>query len=93
MQSNNFYLTHSVVTVDAGVSMNNVDKVTRDSRILVDSAKDTVTKNLVLAARNDTVSLTKSQLETIISIVNLSFDEGYQRALPAFQNAIKKFVP
>lgn len=83
----------SVVTVDAGASMNNVDKATRDSRILIESAKDTVTKNLVLSARNETVSLTKTQLETIISIVNLSFDEGYQRALPSFQNAIKKYFP
>lgn len=72
--------------------MNNVDKVAKDARILIDSAKDVVTKNLVTAARTDTVSLTKAQLETIISIVNLSFDEGYQRALPAFQATVKKYV-
>ena len=71
--------------------MNNIDKTAKDARILLDSAKDTVAKNLLAAAKSDTVSLTKAQLEKIIAIVNLSFDEGYQKALPSFQSSIKKY--
>lgn len=72
--------------------MNNTDKVLKESRILVDSAKDTVAKNLLIAARSNTVSLTEDQLSKLISIVNISLDESYQRALPVFSISIKKYT-
>jgi|LauGreDrversion4_2_1035121.scaffolds.fasta_scaffold01063_12 hypothetical protein len=72
--------------------MNNTDKVLKESRILVDSAKDTVAKNLLIAARSNTVSLTEDQLSKLISIVNISLDESYQRALPVFSTSIKKYT-
>lgn len=72
--------------------MNSVDKISRDSKILIDSAKDTVAKNLLEAAQNSIVDLNQEQLEKILSIVSVSLDMGYQRSLTVYQNMIKKHI-
>lgn len=72
--------------------MNNSDKVAKDAKILIDSVKDVVSTNLVTAARTGTVDLTEAQLSKILSVVGISVDEGYQRAVPTFQNMVKKYV-
>jgi hypothetical protein len=70
--------------------MNNIDKISADSRILIDSAKDTVSTNfLSLISRKD-INLDPSQIEKILNVVNVSIEEGYQKALPYYQNTIKK---
>lgn len=72
--------------------MNNVDKISRDAKILIDSAKDTVSSNLVEALSSNLVDVSQDQLGKILSIVSTSLDSGYQKSLPVFQNMIKKHV-
>lgn len=71
--------------------MNNVDKISRDSKILIDSAKDTVGANIVSMVKSNALNLEPAQLEKILSVINISLDEGYQKALPYYQNSIKKY--
>ena len=70
--------------------MNEVDKVTRETKALVDSIRDTLAANILNATKNKTITLTEGQLQNIISIANLSVDEGYQRAIPHFQRSLKR---
>lgn len=72
--------------------MNKIDKIAKDSKMLIDSVKDTSAKNLLTAVRSGTISLNEEQLTKVIAVLNLSNEEGYQKALPVFQNAIKKYV-
>ncbi len=72
-------------------NMNNVDKISRDSKILIDSAKDTVSANVVSMVKSNALNLEPAQLEKILSVINISLDEGYQKALPYYQNSIKKY--
>lgn len=72
--------------------MNNTDKVAKDAKILIESAKDVVSTNLLSAVRSNTVDLTEAQLSKILTVVGISLDEGYQRAVPTFQNMVKKYV-
>jgi hypothetical protein len=72
--------------------MNNVDKISRDAKILIDSAKDTVTTNLIEAINTSLISLNQDQLGNILNIVSNSLDMGYQKSLPVYQNMIKKHI-
>lgn len=72
--------------------MNSVDKITRDTKILLDSAKDTVTSNLMNAIRTREVEIPEAQLSRILTLVNSSIDQGYQKALTTYQNSIKKHM-
>lgn len=70
--------------------MNNIDKISADSRILIDSAKDTVGINFLSLVSSREINLEPHQVEKILNIINISIDEGYQKALPYYQNTIKK---
>lgn len=72
--------------------MNSVDKISRETKVLLDSAKDTLAENLVSAVRNKNVLVDESQLSKLINIVNISIDESFQRALPVYQSSIKNLV-
>lgn len=69
--------------------MNEVDKIARETKTLLESVKDSFVTNIVNAAHSKTVQLDERQLEGIVAIANISFDEGYQRAIPFFQRSIK----
>jgi hypothetical protein len=70
--------------------MNTIDKITKDSRILVDSAKDVVNSNLVSSVNDNQLELTPKQLSDVLRIVELSFEDGYQRAIGTFQSMLRK---
>ena len=70
--------------------MNNVDKVLKSTKILSESAKDLASKNLLQAMTSGVITVDEAQLARIISVVNLSIDESYLRAVPSVQAAIKK---
>lgn len=72
--------------------MNNIDRTAKDAKVLTDSAKDLTTGNLLNAMKSKTLQVDEATLHKIISILNLSIDEGYQRALPVFQNTIKRYL-
>ena len=72
--------------------MNSIDKISRDSKILIESAKDTVAANMLTASQNNQISVSDTQLQQIMNVLLLSIDEGYQKALPTYQNTIKKHL-
>lgn len=72
--------------------MNTVDKLTKETRILIDSAKDTVSTQLLEALKKNTVTVREDQVSTLISLIHLSLDQGYQKAIPVFQNSVKKHL-
>lgn len=72
--------------------MNSVDKISRDSRILIDSAKDTFVSNFLTMMRNKDLELSNDQVEKLISLVTLSLDESFQKTLPFYQTMIKKYL-
>ena len=76
-------------TKESERKMNEVDIVTKDAKMLVDSAKDSFVKNIVAAATSNQVNLDQKQLQGVIAVANISFDEGYQKALPVFQRTLK----
>ena len=72
--------------------MNKVDRISKDAKILIDSAKDTVSNNFVSAVKSSSLSLSESQLASVLNLVNVCLQEGYQKALPYFQNSVKRYV-
>lgn len=71
--------------------MNTVDKITKESKLLIDSAKDTLTTNLVAAMKSGTLDLREDQVSRLVTLINASLDQGYQKAIPVFQSSIKKY--
>lgn len=70
--------------------MNNVDKITRDAKILFDFTKDSLTKKLVLASSD--LGLTELQLGALTRLIEITVEESYQKSIPNYQNAIKKHL-
>ena len=73
--------------------MNTVDKISRDAKLVVDSVKDSVVKNLTTTVHNKKLDLTDRQLAEVVKLIELSVNEGYQRSLNVFQNTVKKYLP
>ena len=57
--------------------MNTVDKITKEAKILIDSAKDTVDSNLALAAKDGSLSLREDQVSKLIDLVDQSFQRSF----------------
>lgn len=72
--------------------MNTVDKVTKEVKLVVDSAKDTTISNVIKYVRENSLQLTDVQVNGLLNLIGLSIDEGYQRSVATFQNSVKKFV-
>jgi len=72
--------------------MSNLNKILRDSRILIDSAKDVVTTNIVEARSKGVIGMDDKQLQTLLDIVTLSIDESYQKSTHVFQNMVKRHI-
>jgi len=72
--------------------MNTIDKIARDAKILVNSARDTANSNLATSLHEKKISLTENQLKEVMRILDVSFEEGYQKAVVVFQNTIKKHI-
>jgi hypothetical protein len=72
--------------------MNLVDKVTQSTRILLDSMKDTIEKNIMDAAKTGIVEITSEHMRRLLILVSTSAEDGYQRSLPTFQTKIKTHV-
>lgn len=72
--------------------MNVVDKVTQSTRILLDSIKDTIEKNVMEAAKSGIVEITSEHMRRLMLLVSTSVEDGYQKSLPTFQTKIKTHV-
>ena len=72
--------------------MNTLDKVSKETKVLVDSIKDLISTNLLVAVRTKNVVVDESQLSRLISVVEASADEAFQRALPRFQKTVDNLL-
>lgn len=72
--------------------MNNIDIISRESKLLVESAKDSVTNNVVNAARSGMISVSEQDLVKLVNLIEISTTEGYQKSLPFFQKSIKQYL-
>lgn len=72
--------------------MNTLDNITKETRTLANSMKDSVNTSLVASLKDPALGLREDQLTKVLSLINLTLDQGYQRALPSFQNSIKKHL-
>jgi hypothetical protein len=69
--------------------MNQVDKITKESRIFLDSIKDTFSENVVSAARSHILELDDSQLQKLLAIFDMSVSDGFQKAVSSYQHTVK----
>lgn len=72
--------------------MNSVNKILRDSKILIDGAKDTVLSNLVEARRTNIIDATDEQLQKIFEVISVSIDESFQKSINVFHNMVKRHI-
>jgi hypothetical protein len=68
--------------------MNKVDKLCRDSKIIVDSVKDTLDSNILAAYQDKSLGLSESQLQNILALVAASVSEGFSRSVPTFARKV-----
>jgi len=72
--------------------MNNVDKISKEAKLVLDSTKDNLIVGLISASRNGQIQIEASELPRLIQVVNFIFDDSSQKAISYFQNSIKKLV-
>jgi hypothetical protein len=72
--------------------MNKTDKISKDAKLLVESAKDVLTNNLISAIKSKTVIVEESQIPKLLQIVEMSMNDGYQRSLRTFQKSIASLL-
>ncbi len=64
------------------------DKISKTSWTLHESVKDTLAQNLVAAIRSGQLKVEASAVETLLSLVAASADEGYHRGHKNFMNSV-----
>lgn len=72
--------------------MSNLNNILRDSKILIDGAKDTIISNIIEANRTNIVDLNEDQLQKICNLVSISLDESFQKSLNVFSNMVKRHI-
>jgi len=70
--------------------MNKTDKILRDSRIMLDSIKDTLEVNLVMAKQDAKLTLDDPTLQRIVLLANASIEEGFQKSFNAYKRTIEE---
>ena len=70
--------------------MNKVDKLCRDSKIVVDSVKDTLDANLLAAYQDKTLNVSEAELEKILSLVAVSVNEGFSRSISSYGRRVQE---
>ena len=74
--------------------MNQVDKISKEALNLLKYAKDTAVTNLASANSNGQLEykLTDEQLLSVVSLLDSSLSQGYQKALPSFQSKVDSLI-
>jgi len=70
--------------------MNQVDKISKEVLSLLNYSKDVAASNLTAFNKNGKLApaLTDSQLQVVVSVLESSFSQGFQKALPTFQKTV-----
>lgn len=71
--------------------MNQVDKISKEVLSLLNYSKDVATGNLSTANNSGRLEpkLTDEQLRSVVSLVEASLSQGYQKGLNTFQKTLK----
>jgi hypothetical protein len=68
------------------------EKIARESKNLTDGIKDIVSQNVLIAAKNNIIRVDDNQLPQLINVIEASFSEAFQKALPVYQKSIKRYL-
>lgn len=74
--------------------MNQVDKISKEVLNLLSYSKDVVASNLTAFNKEGklTPQLNEVQLKTIVSILESSVSQGFQKGLPTFQKSVNNVL-
>jgi hypothetical protein len=74
--------------------MNQVDKISKEALNLLSYSKDVVANNLAALNKEGklTPQLNELQLKTIVSILESSVSQGFQKGLPTFQKSVNNVL-
>lgn len=74
--------------------MNQVDKISKEVLNLLNYSKDVATNNLTSLNKEGKLNppLNESQLQTIVSLLDSSFTQGFQKGLTNFQKSVKNVM-
>lgn len=64
------------------------DKVNKASWTLLQSVKDTVSQNLVQAARQGHFKIENAEMQKLMTLVSASVEEGYHKAMKSFMKEV-----
>lgn len=71
------------------VDMNKVDKICKDSRLMVDSIKDVVEVNVVSTLQAATGNINEPQVQNLLKVISTSIEEGYNRSFNVFRRSVE----
>jgi hypothetical protein len=71
--------------------MNSIDKISKEALNLLTYSKDVVTNNLATANATGALEpkLTEEQIRNVLSLVDHSLSQGFQKGLTSFQKTVK----
>jgi len=71
--------------------MNQIDKISKEALSLLNYSKDVAVGNLSAANNSGRLEpkLTDEQLRSVVSLVEVSLSQGYQKGLNTFQKTLK----
>lgn len=74
--------------------MNQVDKISKEVLNLLNYSKDVAANNLTTLNKEGklTPALNEQQLQTVMSVLESSFSQGFQKGLPTFQKSVKNVL-
>lgn len=69
--------------------MKKIEKITRDAKILTESAKDMTRENILSAIKSKALKIDESQIVLLMKIIEVSINDGYARATKSFQRSVE----
>lgn len=72
--------------------MNAINKISKEIKLILDTVKDTVSKNILIAVNSGTLELDKKQLERLFQVIDASIDDTYHRSIGYFQRSASRYL-
>jgi len=72
--------------------MKTSDKIVHDTKLIIDSVKDTISNNLITASKTGLIDIREDQLSKLVNLVSISAGEGYQKAIRVFQKSVDNHI-
>ena len=72
--------------------MNKADKILRDTRIILDSIRDTLEVNLVMAKQDSQLTIDDASLQRVLLLANATIEEGFQKSFNAYKRSVEEVL-